>query len=118
LLVLCGGAVGSLARFLVSFAINENYSGRFPLATFLINVTGSFFIGLLLVLLDRGNILHPNLRFLLVTGLLGGFTTFSSFEFEVFDLGLTAPPVALSYCIASVAVGWLACWAGALLGRR
>lgn len=118
LLVLCGGGVGALARYLVSVGVNESWHGRFPLATFLINVSGSFFIGLLLVLLDRGNILHPNMRFLLVTGVLGGFTTFSSFEFEIFDLAQTAPPVAFFYCASSVVVGLAACWCGAALGRR
>jgi CrcB protein len=110
--------MGSLARYLISVGVNESWHGRFPLATFLINVTGSFFIGLLLVLLDRGGVLHPNMRFLLVTGLLGGFTTFSSFEFEIFDLARTTAPVALLYCISSVALGWIACWGGAVLARR
>ena len=118
LLVRCGGAVGSLARYLVTLGVNEKYDGRFPLATFLINVAGSFAIGLLLILFDREDILHPNLRPLLVTGVLGGFTTFSSFEWETFALGRTTPPLALVYCISSVAVGWIACWCGAMLGRR
>jgi len=118
LMVLCGGAVGSLARYLVTLGVNEKYSGRFPLATFLINITGSFAIGVLLVLLDREDLLHPNLRPLLVTGVLGGFTTFSSFEWEVFALGRSAPPIALLYCVSSVAVGWVACWFGAMLTRR
>ncbi|HEY3827226.1 MAG TPA: fluoride efflux transporter CrcB [Bryobacteraceae bacterium] len=118
LLVLAGGATGSLTRYLAALAINEHYDGRFPLATFLINVTGSFVIGLLLVMLDRGDLLHPNLRPLLVTGFLGGYTTFSTFEWEVFALGRSAPPMAVVYGVSSVLVGWLACWAGASIGRR
>jgi CrcB protein len=120
LLVLCGGAFGSLARYLVTLGVNEGagYSGRFPLATFLINVTGSFAIGLLLAILDRGDLLHPNMRPLLVTGVLGGFTTFSSFEWEAFALGRSTPPLAVVYCVASVAVGFAACWCGAALARR
>ena len=118
LMVLCGGAVGSLARYLVTLGINEKYSGRFPLATFLINITGSFGIGALLALFDREDLLHPNLRPLLVTGILGGFTTFSSFEWEVFSLGRSAPPLALFYSVSSMAVGWIACWCGAMLTRR
>ncbi|HVW87791.1 MAG TPA: fluoride efflux transporter CrcB [Bryobacteraceae bacterium] len=118
LLVLCGGAAGSLARYVITLAVNEKYDGRFPLATFLINVTGSFFIGLLLILLDREDLFHPNLRPLLVTGVLGGFTTFSSFEWETFALGRSAPPLALLYCVSSVALGWIACWAGAMFARR
>jgi CrcB protein len=118
LLVLGGGSLGSLARYLVTLAVNEKYDGRFPLATFLINVTGSFLIGLLLVILDRGDLLHPNYRPLLVTGFLGGFTTFSSFEWEMFALGRTTPPLALFYGISSVLAGWLACWSGATAGRK
>ncbi len=118
LLVLAGGATGSLIRYLAALRINEHYDGRFPLATFLINITGSFVIGLLLVLLDREDLLHPNLRPLLVTGFLGGYTTFSTFEWEVFALGRSTPPLAVLYGISSVAVGWLACWAGASIARR
>lgn len=117
-LVLGGGAVGSLLRYLITLAVNEKYDGRFPLATFGINVTGSFLIGLLLILLDRGELLHPNLRPLLVTGFLGGYTTFSTFEWEVFALGRTVAPLAVVYALGSVLTGWLACWAGAALGRR
>jgi CrcB protein len=58
------------------------------------------------------------MRFLLVTGVLGGFTTFSSFEFEIFDLAHTAPTVAFFYCASSVVAGLAACWCGAALGRR
>jgi CrcB protein len=118
LFVLAGGGVGSLVRYLAALAINEHYDGRFPLATFLINVTGSFIIGLMLVLLDREDLLHPNLRPLLVTGFLGGYTTFSTFEWEILALGRSAPPMALFYGISSVLVGLAACWAGASIGRR
>jgi fluoride exporter len=118
LLVLAGGGVGSLTRYLAGLGVNEHYDGRFPLATFLINVTGSFVIGLLLVLFDREDLLHPNLRPLLVTGFLGGYTTFSTFEWEVLALGRSTPPMALVYGVSSVLVGLLACWAGASIGRR
>jgi fluoride exporter len=118
LLVLAGGGVGSLTRYLAGLGVNEHYDGRFPLATFLINVTGSFIIGLMLVLLDREDLLHPNLRPLLVTGFLGGYTTFSTFEWEVLALGRSTPPMAVVYGVSSVLVGLLACWAGATLGRR
>ncbi|HWD98818.1 MAG TPA: fluoride efflux transporter CrcB [Bryobacteraceae bacterium] len=118
LLVLGGGAVGSLARYLATLAISEHYDGHFPLWTFLINITGSFLIGLLMVLLDREDLLHPNFRPLLVTGFLGGYTTFSSFEWEIFALGRSAPPLALFYGFSSVLVGFAACWVGAMLGRR
>lgn len=115
---MCGGAVGSLIRYLVTLAINERYDGRFPLATFVINITGSFLIGLLLVLTDREDLFHPALRPFFVTGILGGFTTFSTFEWEVFALSRSGSPLALIYAGTSVAVGWAACWIGAIAGRR
>lgn len=115
---MCGGAAGSLIRYLVTLAVNEKYDGRFPLATFAINVTGSFFIGLLLVLSDREDLLHPNFRPLLVTGLLGGYTTFSTFEWEIFALGRAGSPLAYIYGASSVVVGWAACWVGAMVARR
>jgi CrcB protein len=118
LLVLAGGAVGSLVRYLATLGINEHYDGRFPLATFVINVTGSFIIGMMLVLLDREDALHPNFRPLLVTGFLGGFTTFSTFEWETFALGRSTPSLAIVYALSSMALGWLACWAGASVTRR
>jgi CrcB protein len=110
--------VGSLARYLATLFINEHFDGRFPLWTFLINVTGSFLIGLFMVLLDREDLLHPNLRPLLVTGLLGGYTTFSTFEWEIFALGRSAPGMAVFYAASSVLLGVFACWAGASLARR
>jgi fluoride exporter len=118
LLVLGGGSVGALVRYLVTLLVNAKYDGPFPLATFLINVTGSFLIGTLMVLFDREELLNPNLRPLLVTGVLGGFTTFSSFEWEMFALGRSTPPLAIVYAMSSVLLGWIACWAGASLGRR
>jgi CrcB protein len=116
--VMCGGAVGSLIRYLVTLAVNERYDGRFPLATFAINITGSFLIGILLVLSDREDLVHPTFRPLLVTGMLGGYTTFSTFEWEVFALGQKGGTMALVYAGSSVVVGWAACWAGAMLMRR
>ena len=61
-------------------------TGGFPWRLSVINVTGSFIIGLALVLLDREDLLHPNLRPLFVTGFLGGYTTFSTFEWEILAL--------------------------------
>lgn len=116
--MLAGGGVGSLTRYLATLGVNEHYDGRFPLATFLINVTGSFIIGVLLVLLDRADLLHPNLRPLLVTGFLGGYTTFSTFEWDVLALGRSAPPIAVLYALSSVIVGLAACWAGASIANR
>jgi len=112
LCVLGGGAAGSLLRYVAGIAITSRWTGRFPLATFLINVTGSFAIGVLATLLaDSGN---PNWRPLLITGLLGGYTTFSAFEWEtLISVRQGSGGIALLYLLGSVGLGYAACWLGA-----
>ncbi len=119
LMVLMGGATGSLARYVVNMAIMNRMTGRFPAGTVLINISGSFLIGLLMTLLTE-RLSHPNWRLLLVVGFLGGYTTFSSFEWET--LGLVrdgARWLALLNVAGSVAIGYIAVWLGAVVaGRR
>ena len=112
LCVLGGGAAGSLLRYMIGLAVVSRTTTRFPLGTFLINVTGSFLIGLLGTVLSNST--NPNLRPLVITGLLGGYTTFSAFEWESYMLvrgGSGA--MGLLYALSSVAVGYAACWLGA-----
>jgi CrcB protein len=84
-LVMLGGATGSLARYVAGGAIMNRFGGRFPLGTLVINVTGSFLIGLLMALFTERFQPHPNWRLLLVVGFLGGYTTFSAFEYETYS---------------------------------
>src|SRR6266566_9807664 len=84
LLILIGGAAGSLARYLTGTAIMSRYPGRFPLGTLIVNVSGCFLIGVIMTLLTEKPAPHPNWRLFLVVGFLGGFTTFSSFAYETF----------------------------------
>lgn len=108
LLVALGGGIGSLCRYLLSLL---NVSA-FPWGTFTVNVFGSLLIGLLVGLVNRGN-LSPEMKLLLVTGFCGGFTTFSTFASESFGM-LKAGEVVLAaiYVGVSVVVGILAVWAG------
>jgi fluoride exporter len=119
LLVLGGGGMGALVRFLTGTAITTRFGGSFPLGTLTINVSGSFLIGLLMTLLTERFRLDPNWRFLLVVGFLGGYTTFSSFEWETFttvrDGSLTA---GLLNVVLSVILGYLAVWLGSSIARR
>ncbi|MBI1788556.1 MAG: fluoride efflux transporter CrcB [Acidobacteria bacterium] len=118
-MVMAGGAVGSLARYVVGGAIMQRFGGRFPLGTLVINVTGSFAIGLLMALLTERLPAHPHWRLLLVVGLLGGYTTFSSFEYETFQSARDgAHLMALVNVAGSVILGYLAVWCGALVGGR
>ena len=79
-----GGALGSLLRYFLSTIIKSQ--GDFPLGTFLINVVGSFFIGLIAFYAEKNN-LDSRLVLFLKVGFCGGFTTFSTFAFEIFNLG-------------------------------
>jgi CrcB protein len=114
LLVMAGGAAGSLLRYVISQSVAAWSATRFPLATFAVNLTGSFLIGLVLGAVGDKQAL--NLRGLLVAGFLGGFTTFSAFEWEVYRLGRSW--MALAYAAASVVLGLTCCWCGAALTRR
>ncbi len=80
-----GGAAGSVLRYLLTGAVQRLAGNGFPAGTVVVNVLGSFAIGLLYVwLIERGG--SPGLRALLMAGLLGGFTTFSSFSLETVTL--------------------------------
>ncbi len=84
-----GGAVGSVLRYLLTGAVQRLAGNGFPAGTVVVNVLGSFAIGLLYVwLVERDG--SPGLRALLMVGLLGGFTTFSSFSLETVNLMMQA----------------------------
>jgi CrcB protein len=119
LLILLGGGIGSLARYVAGSAIMTRFGSRFPLGTMAVNVTGSFLIGLLMTLLTERWQPHPNWRLLLVVGFLGGYTTFSSFEWETFSAVREGGFwIGLANVVGSVAFGYAAVWLGALVGRR
>jgi CrcB protein len=113
-----GGFFGSIARFWLGSYITYRVGARFPYGTFVINVTGSFLIGLVVTLLAERTHWSPNLLYLIPIGFIGGYTTFSTFELEAFrevrngDLLL-----ALLYVILSVCAGFFAVWLGAIAGR-
>lgn len=114
LLVGIGGFAGSVARYLLGAWMGTGPGhGRFPLATFLINVSGCLLVGLLAAIADRSSAFTPQIRLLLITGLLGGFTTFSAFGLETTQLLRRGEvSTALVYSIASVLVGVAAVWIG------
>jgi CrcB protein len=119
LLVLAGGGTGALARYVAASAIMTRFGGRFPLGTLTINVTGSFLIGFLMTMLTERFQLDPQWRLLLVVGFLGGYTTFSSFEWETFtSVRDGAFWAALLNVVASVVLGYIAVWLGVMLARR
>jgi CrcB protein len=117
-LVAIGGAIGSVFRYLVGVWSMRLAGPSFPWGTLTVNVVGSFLIGLLVELVARRLNASTEMRLFLVTGVLGGFTTFSSFSldavalFERSALGLSAV-----YIIASLVVSIAAVFAGLALGR-
>lgn len=114
-MVLTGGAVGALMRYIVSVAILERLGGRFPFGTLVINVTGSYLIGLLMPLLTGRLQVSPLWRLLLVTGFLGGYTTFSSFEWETIQAVRSSERwFAFLNVTGSIVLGYLAVWLGVL----
>ena len=116
-LVFLGGGTGALLRYVAGNAIMGKYSGAFPLGTVAINLTGSFLIGLLMTLLAHLHP-HPNWRLLLVVGILGGYTTFSSFEYETFQAFRSGVAwVGILNVVGSVLIGYLAVWLGAAVTR-
>ena len=119
LVVLAGAGLGGVMRYAAGTWIMARYGGRFPLGTFVINVTGSFLIGVLMTLLTERWQPHPNWRLFLVVGILGGYTTFSSFEYESWQaLRDGARLMCMLYVTASVALGYLGVWLGAALAAR
>ena len=114
--VMLGGAVGSLARYVAGIAIAGRFPGRFPLGTLFVNLTGCFVIGAVMPI-----VIHkPNWRLLLVTGFLGGYTTYSAFAYETYaSVRGGSSWIGLLNVVASVALGYLAVWLGAICaGRR
>ena len=112
-----GGAAGATARYWLAQAVHPG-AGGFPWATFWINVTGSFALGLLIVLLLERFPPTRYVRPLLGTGFLGGYTTFSTLAVEVDRLGRHGHwETAVGYGLASLVAGLAAVFAGIALAR-
>jgi CrcB protein len=118
LLVMLGAAVGGLGRFLLASAIGARFPLRIWYGTVLVNITGCFLIGVVMTILTQRQA-NPNWRLLLVVGLLGGYTTFSSFTWETYTLVKDGDFArGFANVAISVVAGYLALWCGAVLARR
>lgn len=117
--VVLGGGLGSLLRYLVTFAVTQRTGPGFPWSTLLINVTGSLIIGAVAEFgQTRAFGVTPVVRVFLMVGVLGGYTTFSSFSFEMLTLAAERNlPLAFLYASASVTLGFAAAYAGVVLAR-
>jgi fluoride exporter len=118
LMVGVGGGLGSILRFWLGSYIGGRLGSRFPYGTFVINVTGSFLIGMVLTILAEKTQWSPNWRYLIPIGFIGGYTTFSTFEYETLRLVQDGQMVtAMFNVVGSVMVGFAGVWAGAVAGR-
>jgi fluoride exporter len=113
-LVALGGAVGSAARYRMSgWILHHTITWQFPLGTFLVNVVGCLIAGVLSGMAAKHDLLSPDARLLLFTGILGGFTTFSAFGVEtIFLLKRGQIMVAICNVVLSVVAALLALWIG------
>jgi CrcB protein len=117
LFVALGGAIGSAARYLVGGWFAARFGAAFPYGTFVINVTGSFIVGLFLAYAQERVSLSPYWRLFFAVGFVGGYTTFSTFEYESIRLLQDGEMLlAAVYLIGSVVTGGIAAIAGIALG--
>jgi CrcB protein len=114
-----GGALGALLRFWVSTGVYRLAGRGFPWGTLAVNLVGSFLMGLLFVLFLERSLVSGEVRAAVLVGLLGAFTTFSTFSIETLNLLEQADYLeALWNALASVLMCLLACWGGLVLGRQ
>jgi fluoride exporter len=119
LLVGAGGGIGSIARYLCGRWISDLYPGEFPAGTFAVNIAGCFLIGLFFGLTVKSAGFTNDWRLLLMTGLCGGFTTFSAFTLESIQLiKQDKTGLFFLYIAGSVMLGLLATFAGVKLFNR
>ncbi len=110
-----GGFIGTVLRYLLSLLVQNKFLSTFPYGTFIVNIIGCFLIGIIYALSDRGSI-AVEWRLFIATGILGGFTTFSSFSNETVSMLRDSQYVyALLYISSTVIIGILATFVGIFL---
>lgn len=114
-----GGALGANARYLVASWATTQWGTQFPVATLLINVSGSFVLGVYLTLSTERFTGHPAVRLLVATGFLGAYTTFSTFSVEALRLIETGDAAAgMGYMVASVVLSIVAVAIGMIVAHK
>ena len=120
LIVGAGGFLGSVARYLVSgWATQLTQASRFPAGTAVVNISGCLLIGLVAGIAEHGHVMSATTRMFLLTGILGGYTTYSAFAYETWFLGRSNLSwAAAGNVVLQVAAGLGAVWLGAALATR
>ncbi len=108
LIVGCGGCIGTLLRFMADLLGGQLFPGAWPPGTFMANMTGCLLIGIFTGLASRRNVLDRNGELFLITGLCGGFTTYSTFAFELDNMLATGQDSLMwMYLLGSIVGGML-----------
>ena len=116
--IAAGGAIGSILRYLVQIQCVYWFGSKFPYGTIVVNTGGSLLIGFLSIVLLERYIVSDEIRLALLTGLLGGFTTFSAFSLETLDLVQQGSFLgAVGNITLSIALCIVACFLGVTLAR-
>ena len=116
LLVGIGGGLGSVMRYLTAYIVGKFYDNPFPLATFSVNILGCLLIGILIGVFGKQLSPNDDLKYLLITGFCGGYTTFSTFSAENIQLIQSGNYVIPAlYITSSVLFGILAVFIGMVL---
>ena len=114
-----GGFLGTMARYLVQQGVSKMLPIVFPYGTLIVNIAGCFLIGVFYTLTSKENAFTPDWRLFLTTGFCGGFTTFSTFTYETYNLFREEQYLYLSiYVAASIILSILATFAGMALMRQ
>jgi CrcB protein len=113
LLICLGGAIGTGARYLVSLGTASLFGATLPYGTFIVNVAGSFLLGAIMQLSLTTDLINPELRLILGTGVLGGFTTYSTFNYETLALIREG---SWSVAVLNIAVTLIGCLAAGAAG--
>ena len=112
-IIAIGGGLGSVLRYLTTLFVSKYFVSNFPVATILTNVFGCFLIGLFFGFLEKQNAISQDLKFFLITGICGGYTTFSAFSLENVQLLQNNQfIIPILYISASVFFGLIATWFG------
>lgn len=118
LIVFLGGGLGAMARYGLQGLVHRLAGAGFPYGTLTVNLLGSLLIGILMISLEDRFTSSPELRLFLAVGILGGFTTFSSFSFETMALLRGGDFLAGGFNICASVAGCLgATWLGMVVGR-
>ena len=118
-MIAIGGALGSMARFAAVGYLTPMLNFRFPIGTFIVNILGSFLIGVAYVVIVEKQLIPAEWRLFFITGILGGFTTFSSFSLEILQTWQEGHVFnAIFYAASSVVLGLLFAFIGMQLTQK